>query len=134
MDFPKRRHMSRRSLLGAGLALSGATGLGGAFGRVSNDATAACAAEYLFGHGTRCRELLYVFIAWFIGGGVVLDGNLFPGQTGYAGSLGQILVPTTRGGRRSLPCGSGVGSAGQAADQRSSDPHLRRQSVKDRPI
>ena len=66
---------------------------------VSNDATAACAAEYLFGHGTRCRELLYVFIAWFIGGGVVLDGNLFPGQTGYAGSLGQILVPTTRGGR-----------------------------------
>jgi predicted NBD/HSP70 family sugar kinase len=66
---------------------------------VSNDATAACAAEYLFGHGTRCRELLYIFVAWFIGGGVVLDGNLFPGKTGYAGSLGQVLVPTTRGGR-----------------------------------
>ena len=64
-----------------------------------NDATAACAAELLFGAAPRHRDFLYVFIAWFIGGGVVLDGNLFPGRTGYAGSLGQVLVPADADGR-----------------------------------
>jgi predicted NBD/HSP70 family sugar kinase len=58
-----------------------------------NDATAGCAAVHLFGHATAYPEFLYVFIAWFIGGGVVIDGNLFPGRSGYAGSLGQMLVP-----------------------------------------
>ena len=58
-----------------------------------NDATAGCAAVYLFGHAASYPEFLYVFIAWFIGGGVVLNGNLFPGRSGYAGSLGQMLVP-----------------------------------------
>ncbi|MBN9022134.1 MAG: ROK family transcriptional regulator [Rhizobiales bacterium] len=58
-----------------------------------NDATAACAAELLFGEAGRHPEMLYLFVAWFIGGGVVLDGHLFPGRTGYAGSIGQVLVP-----------------------------------------
>ena len=58
-----------------------------------NDATAACAAELLFGRAGRHPEMLYVFVAWFIGGGIVIDGHLFPGRTGYAGSIGQILVP-----------------------------------------
>jgi predicted NBD/HSP70 family sugar kinase len=62
-----------------------------------NDATAACAAELLFGAAPRHREFLSVFIAWFIGGGLVIDGNLFPGRTGYAGSLGQVLVPDADG-------------------------------------
>ena len=34
-------------------------------------------------------DFLYVFIGWFIGGGVVLNGNLFPGRSGYAGALGR---------------------------------------------
>lgn len=59
-----------------------------------NDATAGCAAEYLFGQAARHPEFLYIFIAWFIGGGLVLNGNLFPGRSGYAGSLGQMLIPT----------------------------------------
>jgi predicted NBD/HSP70 family sugar kinase len=59
-----------------------------------NDATAACAAELLFGEGGRHPDLLYIFVAWFIGGGVVLGGHLFPGRSGYAGSIGQALVPS----------------------------------------
>ncbi len=58
-----------------------------------NDATAACAAELLFGRAAHHLDLLYVFVAWFIGGGLVLNGNLFPGRSGYAGSIGQVLVP-----------------------------------------
>src|SRR5262249_24262632 len=57
-----------------------------------NDATPGCAAVHLFGQAAQYPDFLYVFIAWFIGGGVVINGNLFPGRSGYAGSLGQILV------------------------------------------
>ena len=60
-----------------------------------NDGIAGCAAEYIFGHASACQEFLYVFVAWFTGGGLVLNGNLFPGRSGHAGSLGQMLVPTT---------------------------------------
>jgi predicted NBD/HSP70 family sugar kinase len=69
-----------------------------------NDATAACAAELLFGDAGRYADMLYIFVAWFIGGGVVLDGHLFPGRTGYAGSLAQILIPA-------------LGADGQAAGE-----------------
>jgi predicted NBD/HSP70 family sugar kinase len=60
-----------------------------------NDATAGCAAEYLLGRAAKYPEFLYIFIAWFIGGGIVINGNLFPGRSGYAGSVGQTLVPVT---------------------------------------
>lgn len=65
-----------------------------------NDATAACAAELLFGRSSRRSETLYIFVAWFIGGGVVLNGSLFPGRSGYAGSFGQTLVPDIDENRR----------------------------------
>ena len=58
-----------------------------------NDATAACAAELAFGNRARYANFLYVFFATLIGGGVVLDGSLYPGRAGYAGSFGSILVP-----------------------------------------
>ncbi len=57
-----------------------------------NDASAACAAELLFGNAAHHHDLLYIFIAWFVGGGVVLNGNLFLGRSGYAGALGPMLV------------------------------------------
>jgi predicted NBD/HSP70 family sugar kinase len=60
---------------------------------VCNDATAACAAELVFGNGAHHLDFLYVFIGWFIGGGVVLNGSLFPGRSGYAGAVGPIPVP-----------------------------------------
>ena len=39
---------------------------------LSNDATAACAAEHLLGRGPFESDVLHVFIAWFIGGGVII--------------------------------------------------------------
>jgi predicted NBD/HSP70 family sugar kinase len=57
-----------------------------------NDATAACAAEFFFGRGWRHRDFLYFFIGAFLGGGVVLDGALWPGRTGNAGALGSMPV------------------------------------------
>ena len=56
----------------------------------ANDITAACAAELMFGVGSRYVDYLYVFIGSFIGGGLVFDGHLFPGRTQNAGALGSM--------------------------------------------
>jgi predicted NBD/HSP70 family sugar kinase len=56
----------------------------------ANDITAACAAELMFGHGGDHIDYLYVFIGSFIGGGLVLDGHLFPGRSHNAGALGSM--------------------------------------------
>jgi predicted NBD/HSP70 family sugar kinase len=58
-----------------------------------NDATAACAAELAFGNRARYTNFLYIFFATLIGGGVVLNGSLYPGRAGYAGAFGSVLVP-----------------------------------------
>jgi predicted NBD/HSP70 family sugar kinase len=58
-----------------------------------NDATAACAAELAFGNRSRYTNFLYIFFATLIGGGVVLNGALYPGRAGYAGAFGSVLVP-----------------------------------------
>lgn len=62
-----------------------------------NDATAACAAELIFGRGTQYADFACFYVGAFVGGGVVLDGALVPGRTGNAGALGSL--PVARGGR-----------------------------------
>jgi predicted NBD/HSP70 family sugar kinase len=44
----------------------------------------------MFGIGGEHIDYLYVFIGSFIGGGLVLDGHLFPGRTANAGALGSM--------------------------------------------
>ena len=56
----------------------------------ANDITAACAAELMFGIGADHIDYLYIFIGSFIGGGLVLDGHLFPGRTQNAAALGSM--------------------------------------------
>ena len=56
----------------------------------SNDATAACAAELLFGRGNQFHTYAYFFVGYFIGGGIVINGHIFPGRTGYAGAIGPL--------------------------------------------
>jgi predicted NBD/HSP70 family sugar kinase len=60
--------------------------------RVCNDATAACAAELTFGQGGPYRDFVYFYVGAFIGGGVVLNGSLFPGRSGNAGALGSMPI------------------------------------------
>ena len=63
---------------------------------VQNDATAACGAELVFGQtgasGERPKDFLYFYIGTFIGGGLVLNGQLFLGRTGNAAGVGPIPV------------------------------------------
>ena len=60
-------------------------------------ATSACAAEFFFGDGWRHRDFLYFFVGSFVGGGLVLDGTLYPGRTGNAAAVGSMPIAPPRG-------------------------------------
>jgi predicted NBD/HSP70 family sugar kinase len=60
-----------------------------------NDATAACGAELVLGNPGHALDFLYFFIGSFVGGGVVLNGSLYPGRSGNAGALGSLPVPAS---------------------------------------
>lgn len=60
---------------------------------VQNDATAACGAELVFGTGERPKDFLYFYFGYFIGGGLVLNGQLYTGRGGNAAGVGPMPVP-----------------------------------------
>ena len=69
---------------------------------VQNDATSACGAELVFGAGDRPRDFLYLYFGTFIGGGLVLNGQLRLGPTGNAAGVGPMPVPGPDGQMRRL--------------------------------
>jgi predicted NBD/HSP70 family sugar kinase len=69
---------------------------------VQNDATSACGAELIFGTGERPKDFLYLYFGTFIGGGLVMNGQLFLGRTGNAAAVGSMQIPASGGGTRRL--------------------------------
>lgn len=69
---------------------------------VENDGNAAAWGEFRFGAAMEDDDLLMVAVGTGVGGGLVLDGELFRGSFGIAGEIGHIRVE--RDGRR---CGCG---------------------------
>lgn len=67
---------------------------------VENDGTAACRAELVFGPPNVAQDFVYFFVGTFIGGGVVLNGSVFPGRRGGSGGFGPLRVPDEPGGDR----------------------------------
>ncbi len=59
---------------------------------VQNDATSACGAELVFGTGERPKDFLYFYFGTFIGGGLVMNGQLFLGRTGNAAGVGPMPI------------------------------------------
>ncbi len=64
---------------------------------IENDATAACAAELVFGHGGELADFIYFFIGTFIGGGIVLNHAVFRGRSGNAAAVGSMPVVDSNG-------------------------------------
>lgn len=62
-----------------------------------NDATSACGAELVFGRSPLPRDFIYFYLGTFPGGGIVINGMLYPGPTGNAGALGSMPVPGANG-------------------------------------
>lgn len=96
-----------------------------------NDATAACAGELVFGIGAHYSDYIYFFVSYFIGGGIVLNGALFPGCSGYAGALGSLPVPDSKGGMQQLIRAASLYGIERALNEAGRDPAILWQSPDD---
>lgn len=69
---------------------------------VINDARAATLGEHRYGAGQGARNFVYVTISTGVGGGIVIDGELYTGAIGAAGEIGHMKVV-----REGPQCGCG---------------------------
>ncbi|MBM7067029.1 ROK family transcriptional regulator [Actibacterium sp. 188UL27-1] len=67
-----------------------------------NDATVACIAEHVTGRGADFADYAYFYIGDFCGGGVVLNGMVYPGRSGNAGAFGSLPVAAHQASDRQL--------------------------------
>ncbi|MFP4475036.1 MAG: ROK family protein [Desulfatibacillaceae bacterium] len=74
----------------------------GLFARADNDANAWALGEMLYGAARGMRDFVLVTLGTGLGSGIVVDGRVVRGHTGYASELGHVTV--VPGGRR---CGCG---------------------------
>lgn len=92
-----------------------------------NDATAACAAEMVLGSTLTSSSALYIYVGTFIGGGVVINGQLFEGAQRNAGAIGSMPVAGNGGQEQLIRSASlfslenslraeGIGDIGMIAD------------------
>jgi glucokinase len=59
---------------------------------LENDANAAAYGEWRYGAGRSTRHMLYLTVSTGIGGGLILNGQLYRGADGAAGELGHVTV------------------------------------------
>lgn len=60
------------------------------FGRkvfIENDARAKTLAEFRFGQNRSCKDVLGVFVDWGIGLGIIIEGKLYRGYSGFSGEF-----------------------------------------------
>ena len=71
---------------------------------VDNDGNLATLAEHELGAGRGYDNLIYAELSTGIGGGLLLNGQLYRGMHGMAGEIGHMLISDSTG----YPCGCGV--------------------------
>ncbi|MBY0513482.1 MAG: ROK family protein, partial [Gemmataceae bacterium] len=64
---------------------------------VENDVRMGTYGEYAFGAARGARNVLGVFVGTGVGGGLILNGDLFTGFNGHAGEFGNLVVHWRRG-------------------------------------
>ncbi len=69
---------------------------------VDNEASIAAFGETYFGVARGARNVLYVSAGVGIGGGIVMDGRIYPGGSGFAGEVGHMTLEPN-----GLPCACG---------------------------
>lgn len=89
-DAPFGEELSKKLALGLPVA-------------VGNDANLGVLAEQARGAGAGCRELIYLHGDVGIGGGIMVNGQLLSGLSGYGGEAGHMIINP---GGRLCGCGS----------------------------
>ena len=89
-----------------------------------NDASAACAAELLFGRGRELQDFAYFYLGYFIGGGIVLNGSLYLGKHGNAGALASFPVTSGRGRSEQLVHATSLAALEREIQRDGGDPEL----------
>jgi glucokinase len=95
---------------------------------VDNDANVAALAEYLYGAARGARNAVMLTIGTGIGGGLILNGEVYRGSTGAGAELGHTVIDIdgprcqgncpNRGCVETLASGTAVGREGRAAAER----------------
>ena len=70
---------------------------------LENDANAAAFAEHRWGSGRGSRHMLFLTVSSGVGGGIIIDGNLYRGASGAAGEVGHMTI-NARGARCHCGC------------------------------
>lgn len=60
--------------------------------KVRNDADACALAEWQFGAGRGCKNMIFLTFGTGMGAGLILDGKLYSGTNGTAGEVGHIRL------------------------------------------
>ncbi len=60
---------------------------------LENNASAAAMGEHWYGRAKHIRSFFYTYFGAGLGGGLVINGQLYPGHTGNAGELGYFPTP-----------------------------------------
>jgi glucokinase len=60
--------------------------------RLMNDANASAVAEWRFGAGRGCRNVVFMTFGTGLGAGLILDGRLYEGTSGNAGEVGHVRL------------------------------------------
>lgn len=71
---------------------------------VDNDGNVAALAEHQLGAGKGHDNMIYATLSTGIGGGLIINGQLFRGKHGMAGEIGHMFISDSTG----FPCGCGV--------------------------
>jgi len=64
----------------------------GVLAALENDANACALAEWRWGAGQGCRNLIFLTFSTGMGAGLILDGRLYAGTNGLAGEMGHIRM------------------------------------------
>jgi glucokinase len=59
---------------------------------LENDANAAACAEWWVGAGRGTRHMLYITVSTGVGGGLILDGQIYRGASDTAGEIGHVVI------------------------------------------
>jgi glucokinase len=70
---------------------------------VDNDANVMALGEAVFGAGKGHSQIIGLTVGTGVGGGIIIQDQIYHGAWGYAGAIGHIIIDYE--GRRTCPCG-----------------------------